>query len=65
LEERLFLGEGEADVVHPLDAPTLGRVFDHAWKTQADFGISDRELEVAARISHHTLAKLRRAGGSA
>jgi transcriptional regulator with XRE-family HTH domain len=64
LEDRQFLGEGDADISYPLEGADFARLFAHAWSLQTQLGVSDRELATRARISHHTLAKLRRSGGS-
>lgn len=65
LEERTYLGEGEADITHPLQGGDVRRLFEYAWRLQSQLGISDRDLQGQAGISHHTLAKLRRFGGKA
>jgi hypothetical protein len=64
LEERQFLGEGDADITYPLDGTEFAKLFARVWSLQAQLEISDRELTARAKISHHTLPKLRNAGGS-
>lgn len=64
LAERLFVGEGDADIAYPIDERDFPRLFGHAWSLQTELGVSDRDLAAKAKISHHTLAKLRRSGGS-
>lgn len=64
LEDRLTLGEDpDPECMLPLDAPDVGRLLAHVWKQQSELGLSDRELSATARLSHHTLTKLRRSGG--
>jgi len=63
LEQRSQLGEGDSDITHPLDGGDVGRLLGHAWRVQKQLGISDRDLQSRAKISHHTLARLRHSGG--
>ena len=50
---------------HPMDGADIGGLFKFIWTMQAELGLSDRDLESEARVSHHTLAKLRKSGGAA
>jgi hypothetical protein len=64
LEERQFLGEGEADITYPLEGSDFARLLSYVWSLKEQLDISDRELCLRAKIGRTTLNRLRKSGGS-
>lgn len=62
LDEREAFGEGDDSIVYGLHGEDRQRLIVDLTAVQAEFGISDRALTMQARVSHHTLAELRKGG---
>ena len=62
LDEREAFGEGDDPIVYGVAAEDRQNLITDMDTLQGEFGISDRQLAAAARVSHHTLAALRRGG---
>jgi len=62
LDEREAFGEGDDPIVYGVAAEDRQKLIADMGALQAEFGIRDRHLTAAARVSHHTLAALRRGG---
>lgn len=62
LDEREAFGEGDDPIVYGVAAEDRQKLIVDMAALQAEFGISDRQLAAAARVSHHTLAALRKGG---
>jgi hypothetical protein len=62
LDEREAFGEGDDPLVYGVAVEDRQKLIADMEALQSEFGISDRQLVAAARVSHHTLAALRRGG---
>jgi hypothetical protein len=59
LEENEYIGEDQASLKSPTLSEDRRKLLQFIASTQAEHRISDRTLVETARVSHHTLAKLR------
>lgn len=64
LEDRQFLGEGEADITYALEGTDLARLLSYVWSVMARLDVSDRDICIRAKLSRRTLHRLRNSGGS-
>jgi hypothetical protein len=64
LEERQFLGEGEADITYALEGSDFARLLSYVWSIMDQLEVSDRDLCERAKLSRRTLHRLRNSGGS-
>jgi hypothetical protein len=62
LDEREAFGEGDDPLIYGVAVEDRQKLIAEMEALQAKFGISDRQLAAAARVSHHTLAALRKGG---
>jgi hypothetical protein len=62
LEEREFFGDGDDGIEWDLARQDRSRLLADIEETLATYKISDRALTEYARVSHHTLAALRKGG---
>lgn len=62
LDEREAFGEGDDPLAYGVAVEDRRRLVADLNALQAEFGISDRQLTLQARVSHHTLAALRKDG---
>jgi hypothetical protein len=62
LDQREAFGEGGDAMVYGVAVADRHKLVADLEALQAEFGISDRQLTAASRVSHHTLAALRGGG---
>jgi len=62
LDEREAFGEGDDPLVYGVAVEGRHKLVADVNALQAEYGISDRQLTVQARVSHHTLTALRNGG---
>jgi hypothetical protein len=63
LDEREAFGEGDDPLVYGVAIEDRQKLVADLEALQTEFGISDRQITAQARVSHHTLAKLRKGIG--
>ena len=62
LDEREAFGEGDNPMVYDVAVEDRHKLVADLEALQSEFEISDRQLAVQARVSHHTLSALRKGG---
>lgn len=62
LDEREAFGESDDPLVYGVAVEDRQKLVAEMEALQTEFGISDRQLAAAARVSHHTLTGLRKGG---